>query len=490
VRNLVGPNPRSIGEKMENVNRGRAAALLLGMSVILAAGARAAVADSAGPARTILSMKLAGVVDPFEASYIRRGISTAESRGDVAVLITIDTPGGLDSSMREIIQAILASKLPVICYTAPSGARAASAGTFIMQACPVNAMAPGTEIGAAHPVGVSGAIESEKVTNDAAAYIRSLAQRWGRNADWAEQAVRNAVSLPADQALSTHVVDIVAPSTSALIGAIGDCGAGGLALPTRLSTGLLRDGAIPAVCGASVAAFGMSWGEGLFHSLADPNVAFLLLNIGFLALIAWVFHPGFHLSLAVGVISTVLGLVILETLPVRLTGLVLLAIAAILFVLDVKAKAHGVLTAGGIAVLVLGGLLLFNPSVPNAHVSLALIIAVAAAFTLFSVTALRAMLRATEQPVQMGLEGLTGATGVATTALDPAGTARVNDEAWTAEAVSGTIGAGTAVRVVSVRGLKLMVEAAVASGRAEAEGGAHDELSAAGTSPASEREGS
>src|SRR5438045_8386254 len=134
------------------------------------------------------------------ASYIKRGVATAEARADAAVLITIDTPGGLDSSMREIITAILASKVPVICYTAPSGARAASAGTFIMEGCPINAMAPGTNIGAAHPVGVSGVIENEKVTNDAAAFIRSLADRWGRNADWAEQAVRAAVSLSSEEA--------------------------------------------------------------------------------------------------------------------------------------------------------------------------------------------------------------------------------------------------------------------------------------------------
>jgi len=438
------------------MRRGRALALLLGIAgAVLSTGTGVAGADATQPTHAILSLRLNGVVDPFMASYVKRGVATAADRADVAVLITIDTPGGLDSSMREIISAILASKVPVICYTAPSGARAASAGTFIMEACPVNAMAPGTNIGAAHPVGVSGAIENEKVTNDAAAFIRSLADRWHRNADWAEQAVRDAVSLPNDQALSMHVVDWVAPSTSALLRDVGQgCGAGTVEKP---ATGL---GFVPGVCGAGVQAFGMSVAEDLFHSLADPNVAFLLLNIGFLALIAWVFHPGFHVSLAVGIICTILGLAILETLPVRLTGLVLLAIAAILFVLDVKAQAHGVLTTGGIGLLVLGGLLLFNPSVPSAHVSLPLILAVAAGFTAFSLTVLRALVRAGMRPVQMGVEGLVHATGVALSDLAPDGTARVVNETWTAHATRGSIAAGTRVRVVAVRGVKPLVEPA------------------------------
>jgi len=162
----------------------RALVVLLASLVALGAGLSGeARSQPSGP--VVLSLTLSGVVDPFVASYIRSGIDKAEADGDAAVLLTMDTPGGLDSSMRKITQAILNSKVQVICYTGPSGARAASAGTFIMLACPINAMAPGTNIGAAHPVGVSGAIESAKVTNDAAAYIRSLAERWNRNADWA-----------------------------------------------------------------------------------------------------------------------------------------------------------------------------------------------------------------------------------------------------------------------------------------------------------------
>src|SRR5712691_10281304 len=220
------------------MSKGRALGVVLvsmaWIGAIALAGPQARAADTRP---TILSLKLSGVVDPFMASYVERGISKANGDHDAAVLITIDTPGGLDSSMRHIIKAILSSQVPVICYTAPSGARAASAGTFIMLACPINAMAPGTNIGDAHPVGVTGVIENEKVTNDAAAFIRSLAERWNRNADWAEKAVRNAISASADEALQLHVVDRIAFDARALL-AIGPCAP---ASESRPSTGALAD---------------------------------------------------------------------------------------------------------------------------------------------------------------------------------------------------------------------------------------------------------
>jgi membrane-bound serine protease (ClpP class) len=434
------------------VNRRRGVAIALvpvWAGVLIVTMALAGRAQTAAP--IVLQLRLNGVVDPFMASYVERGIATANDDGDAAVLLVIDTPGGLDSSMRHIVEAILGSKVPVICYTAPSGARAASAGTFIMLACPINAMAPGTNIGAAHPVGVSGVIENEKVTNDAAAFIRSLADRWGRNADWAEKAVRDAISASADDALAMHVVDYIASSTRAVVDDVPMCSrlAGSPPTPRCPQQSLAGDRIVP---------FGMSLSEGLFHSLADPNIAFLLINIGFLAMIAWIFHPGFHVALGVGIVSMVLGLAILETLPVRLTGVILLFVAAVLFVLDVKAKAHGVLTTAGTAMLVLGGLLLFNPTVPNARVSRPLLVIVAVGAGLFAFFVLRAMLSAKDHPVRTGLEVLRGSTGMATTALDPKGLVRARGETWTAEAVSGSIPAGTPVRIVDVKGVKLLVE--------------------------------
>jgi membrane-bound serine protease (ClpP class) len=423
--------------------------LLLASLVLLGAGTAGALAQTSAP--TVLSIKLAGVVDPFVSSYVKRGIDRANADGDAAVLITIDTPGGLDSSMRSIIKAILASRVPVICYTGPSGARAASAGTFIMLACPVNAMAPGTNIGAAHPVGVSGVIENEKVTNDAAAFIRSLADRWGRNADWAEKAVRDAISASALEAVRLHVVDYIAPTARQAVDDVPVCSRPAGTPPTvRCPEQSFR--------GDPIVPFKMSLAESLFHALADPNVAFLLLNIGFLALIAWVFHPGFHVSLAVGIIAVTVALAILETLPVQLVGFVLLLVAAVLFVLDVKAKAHGVLTAGGIGTLILGGLLLFNPSVPSARVSRPLIVGVAVGAGLFAFFTLRALLSARGSPVVTGKEVLEGTAGVALTDLDPRGTVRVRGETWSAESPSTPVPAGATVRVVRVRGVNLIVE--------------------------------
>ena len=219
----------------------------------------------------------------------------------------------------------------------------------------------------------------------------------------------------------------------------------------------------------------MSITEGLFHSFADPNIALLLLNIGFIALIVWLIHPAFHFALGVGIVTIALALAILETLPVRLTGVLLLLVAAVLFVFDVKAKAHGILTAAGVAMLILGGLLLFNPSVPSAHVSRPLIVVVAVAAGAFTFFALRALVSAKDQPVKTGLEVIEGSTGVTTSALEPQGTVRARGETWTAESVAGPIAAGTPVRVVKVKGVKLLVEPDVApvgsSSGAKKEGG-------------------
>jgi membrane-bound serine protease (ClpP class) len=294
---------------------------------------------------------------------------------------------------------------------------------------------------------VSGAIDQAKVTNDAAAFIRSLAQRTGRNGGWAENAVRESISADAASALDLHVVDFVAPSLPALLDQAGGCGA-------SVSKSLAN------VCPAatvSLVSFHRSLAESFFHGFADPNVAFILLDIGFLALIVWAFHPGFHVPLAVGVVSSALGLAILETLPVRLAGFGLLLVAAVLFVLDLKARAHGVLTVGGIVVFVLGGLLLFNPSVPNARISPPLLFSLPVVVGVASTFLLRAMLAARRTPLRAGPQTLMGAHGVAETALDPLGRVRVRGESWSAESVGDPVPAGTPVLIVAIRGLTLDV---------------------------------
>ena len=387
------------------------------------------------------------------------------------MLLTIDTPGGLDSSMREITQAILTSNVSGHLLHGAVGRAGRSAGTFIMLGVPGQRDGPGDEHRGRPSRRRARRHREREGHNDAAAYIVSLANRWGRNADWAEKAVRDAISAPADQAAQLHVVDYVAPDTGAAL-AIGPCFPSS---PTP-TTGALADPTFHLnLCGSHVAAFHMSVAESLFHSFADPNVAFLLLNIGFLALIVWVIHPAFHVMLGVGIVSTVIGLAILETLPVRLVGVILLLIASILFVLDVKAKAHGVLTTAGIAMLVLGGLLLFNPAVPTARVSRPLIVLVAVLAGITTFFMLRAILGSKGAPIRTGIETLPGSLGVSKPRLNRGGPFACSIRTWTAEASGEAIPAGTPIRVVGVRGVILLVErdvasVAVAAGEAQEKG--------------------
>jgi membrane-bound serine protease (ClpP class) len=404
---------------------------------------------------TVLSLRLNGVVDPFVATYIANGIDQAEADGDAAVLLTIDTPGGLDSSMRKITKAILNAKVQVICYTAPQGARAASAGTFIMLACPINAMAPGTNIGAAHPVGVSGAIESSKVTNDAAAYIRSLAERWSRNADWAEQAVRNSVSISAEEALRMHVVDLVSPTPAALFRTVATSCSGGSGGPVSGDRCPVQP-----LAGARIEERGMGIGGAFLHGLIDPNIAFLFFYLGLALLVIEILHPGVSVPGILGAVLLITAFVDFGFLPVQLAGVVLLVLSAVFFLLELKHPGIGLPTVGGVITLIFGGLLLFNSSVPNARVSPWLLAAVAIALVLFFGFVVRAVMRARHLPRAAGLEGMAGEVGVAIDDLNPTGRVRARRENWSAESVGPWIAKGSPVRVREVRGLRLVVEPA------------------------------
>jgi membrane-bound serine protease (ClpP class) len=431
----------------------RALGVLLASLVALGTGIiTEAQAEPRAPA--IPSLTLNGVVDPFVANYIRTGIDAAEADGNRAVLLTIDTPGGLDSSMRKITQAILNAKVEVICYTAPPGARAASAGTFIMLACPINAMAPGTNIGAAHPVGVSGAIESEKVTNDAAAYIRSLAETWDRNADWAERAVRDSVSISAEEALRMHVVDFVSPTPVALFRAIDDACSSG--------AGPVRGDRCPseALSAAQIEKRGMGFGGAFLHGLIDPNLAFLFFWMGLVLIVIEILHPGISVPGVLGTILLVTAFVDFGFLPVRLGGVILLIVSAVFFLLELKHPGLGLPTVGGVITLILGGLLLFDSAVPNARVSPWLLALIAVLLVLFFGFVVRAVMRARHLPRAAGLEGLIGETGVAIEDLNPTGRVRARRENWSAESVGPFIPKGATVRVAEVKGLRLVVQPA------------------------------
>jgi membrane-bound serine protease (ClpP class) len=418
-------------------------ACLFAGSLLLGAGPTVAA-----PAPKVVALGLSGVVDPFEASYIQGGIREASAENASAVVLTIDTPGGLDSSMRTITQAILNSPVPVITYVSPQGARAASAGTFILLSGSVAAMAPGTNVGAAHPVGVSGAIEQSKVLNDAVATIRSIAEARGRNPDWAERAVRASVSISAEEALKLHppVIDLIAPNLNTLLQ-----GVDGRKVPVGSSGSTTLHTA-----GAQLEAKSMGLGARILHSLLSPDLAFIFFYLGIgLIVLGFLHHP---ISLVFGVLSLIGAFVSFGMLPVQIVGVALLLASAIFFLLELKAPGIGAFTTLGVITLVLGGLFLFNPSVPNARVSPGVIVPVALAAVGFFGFAVRAALRVRRRPPSMRIQNLIGREGVVTTALTPRGVVHVSSESWTADSVAGSIPKGQRVRVVATDGLRLRVE--------------------------------
>ncbi|HWD08985.1 MAG TPA: NfeD family protein [Actinomycetota bacterium] len=452
--------------RSRSAGRAKAVVALLGSAFLagLLSAVLAPSASAAGSHGSVLTLSVNGPVDPFEATFIKRGIEAAEADGDPAVVLVIDTSGGLDSSMRQAVSAIQHATVPVLCYV-PAGARAASAGTFLMFACPVSGMAPGTWIGAAEPVGFGGVVASSKTVGRDATLIGSLATALGRNAADARSFVRSSTSLGAAQALSSRDTDFE-PATLAQFLRFAGCsaldakpttGSGGTCGPVPAS-GAQRNAGYPvATSGAPVTAFAMTPGERIFHAFANPSVAFLLLDVAFVALLIWAFHPGFHPPLAVGITSLALSLAILETLPVRLVGFGLLVIAAALIALELRARSHGILTASGVVVLIVGGLLLFNPAVPHARVSPGLLIAIPILLGIASFFMLRAIGEAKAEPLRAGVGALVGELGTAKTALSPKGRVQLRGESWSAVTVEGDVPAGTPVRVVGVSGLTLEV---------------------------------
>jgi membrane-bound serine protease (ClpP class) len=401
---------------------------------------------AAAATEEVVSLSLHGVVDPFEASYLSGAIEDAESQGAAAVLIEIDTPGGLDSSMRRIIQSILNANVPVICYVAPAGARAASAGAFILLSCDVAIMAPGTNVGAASPVGVSGVTLQRKVLNDAAAFIRSLAEQKGRNADWAESAVRDAASASAEEALGLDVIDSVEPSqATALVFAEGK------SIEKNGQTLMIH------TVGATVVERRMGAGSGLLHALLSPDFAFLFFYLGIGLLIFEVLHPGISIPGILGALSLVSSFVAFGMLPVQLVGIVLLLGSAGLFLLELKNPGISVAGASAVLALIAGGLMLFDPAFPGVRVSYWLIFPVAGMMALFFMAVAPAALAARRLPVITGVDRLVGAEGIVVRDLDPTGTAQIASELWTAESTGGPVAKGERVRVVAAEGLRLKV---------------------------------
>jgi membrane-bound serine protease (ClpP class) len=444
------------------IERSRTARTLVGAMLLVAGLASMA---SAQPAQaSVVHLSLDGVVDPFVADYLRNGIEGASEAS--AVLLTIDTPGGLDSSMREIIKAIQNSKVPVLCYVAPEGARAASAGAFILVACPVAAMAPATNVGASTPVGIGGVTLARKVEQDAAATIRALAEQRGRNAELASRFVTESKSITAQEALDGNIIDLIANSDRELL-----TRAHGMSVQ-------VANGATVTVqtAGASIQSVDMTPGVAFLHSLFDPNLAFIFFWLGLALIVIELIVPGHIFSGTVGTILLLTSIVSFGLLPVRLVGIALLVASVVFFVVELKVPGLGIWSVAGVVSLVLGGLFLFDPS-GGVRVSPLAITPVAVFMTLFFGFVVSKALALRHLPPPLGAHEVVGREGIVLgSGLDPEGVVRVAAEEWRAIAPGGPIPSGTKVRVTRLDGLVLTVEPlehehAPTGGAAPAQGG-------------------
>jgi len=399
----------------------------------------------------ILKIVVNDTIQPITEEYIARAIAEAERRNDQAVLIEMNTPGGLVDSTREIIEKITASSVPVIIYVTPSGSRAASAGFFILESADIAAMAPGTNTGAAHPVILGGGkmddVMKEKMENDAAALMRSVAAKRGRNVDVAESTVRQSKSFTEQEALSQHLIDYVASSEDDLLRQMqGKSFKRFNGQDTTLN-----------LAGQPIVPFGMTLKERILAYLMDPNVAFILLAVGALALYAEFNHPGAVVPGTVGIVFILLAAFALNLLPTRFAALVMILGAFALFAAEAKFASHGVLTIGGIALLTLGGLLLVDSPIPEMRVHLLTAMAVSIPLGFITAFLMTIALKARRNKVVTGAEGLVGETGVAQTALAPAGKVFVHGELW--DAVSSIeIPVGQLIIVRRIDGLTLQVD--------------------------------
>lgn len=400
-------------------------------------------------AQKIMVIELDGPINPGTAMYVTRGLEEAREDGDVILsVIRMDTPGGLASSMRTIVKSILNSPLPVAVFVAPSGARAASAGVMITVAAHIAAMAPGTNIGAAHPVSAGGKdmgkTMSEKMVNDMAAYARGIAENKGRNGEWVEKAIRESVSITAKEALEKNVIDLIANDIGHLI---------------RLLHGKeikLPSGKVTLKTSEAVTThFQPSLRDKVLKTISDPNIAYILLMIGLAGLYFELANPGAIFPGALGAISLILAFFSFQTLPVNYAGLLLLILAIVMFILEIKVTSYGMLSIGGLISLTLGSIMLFKNVGVSLRLMMPTILMVGGFFVAVATLAFKAH---TAKPLS-GVHGLLGEIGVVREAIDPEGLVLVHGETW--KAISGeTIEPGEKVVVEDVQGLTLRVKKA------------------------------
>ena len=399
-----------------------------------------------------------GVINPVAAEYLQESITYAEANQAELLVFQLDTPGGLDTSMRIMVKDITGSQVPVAVYVAPTGARAASAGVFLTLAAHIAAMAPGTNIGAAHPVAMGGEkmdkVMKEKVENDAAAYIHSIAERRGRNTEWAEDAVRKSVSATAKQALDLQLIDVLVATLPQLLKKIDGRE---IHLGTQPRTLHTSD--------AQVKEYPMTWRLHALKALSDPNIAYVLMTIGTIGIIAELYNPGAVLPGVVGGISLILAFYSLQSLPVNYAGVLLLILGLVMLILEATVTSYGVLAIGGITSLLLGSLMLMREEFPFYQLSWSVILPVVVLGGGLTFLIVTYGVKSLRKRTTTGSEGLIGMTGIAKTDLNPSGHIFVHGETW--EAISEEpLKAGTHIQVTSIEGLTLHVKPLL-SGRKE-----------------------
>lgn len=405
---------------------------------------------SAAQKKQVDVIKINDVITPAIADFISRSIEQATKNRAECLIIQMDTPGGLDTSMRDIIKDIMNADIPIVVYVAPSGARAASAGVFITLAADIAAMAPGTNIGAAHPVAVGGGrIDrkmTEKVVSDTVAYIKSIAEKKGRNAEWAEEAVRYSVSVTETEALKLNLIDLIAKDLNDLLekidGKTVEKPRGMIKLATKgLKTNFLK----------------MGFRGRFLAVLSNPNIAYILMMIGLVGLYFELSTPGAVFPGVIGGICLILALFAFRMLPINYAGVILILLAVIFFIAEIKVTSYGLLTMGGLVSLALGSIMLFESPIPALRASLSVIIPTVMVTAAFFIFAMSMAIRAQMAKPATGSEGLIGEIGVARTRLDPEGKVFVHGEFWNAYS-DGTIEEGEKIRVSKTDGLKLKVE--------------------------------
>jgi len=404
------------------------------------------------PAQKVVSVKIDGSINPASAAFLKNAIERATSQHAECIVIHLNTPGGLLKSTRVIVTDILGSAVPVIVYVSPPGAHAGSAGVFITMAAHIAAMDPSTNIGAAHPVSTQGQMDStmnDKTTNDAAAFIRAIAEKRSRNMDWAEEAVRKSVSITASEALRKKVIDLMALNEQDLLNQVN-----GREVEINKETKILQ------TAHAQVELMEMTFAEKFLDMISDPNIAYILMMLGFYGLLFELYSPGVIAPGVIGGICLILAFYSMHTLPLNYAGLALILFAMLLFVLEVNITSHGILGIGGVIALALGSMMLIRTesALEFLKISRTVIVATTGVTALFFFLLIALVLKTHKKKPVSGVEGIIGEPGEALARLAPNGMVRVHGELWMAESVAGIIEEGQVVKVTAIKNLILYVE--------------------------------